>query len=92
MTYTKQHILKAIKPFVKHKDILNAVFIEINKALVRRDIVVINCFGKFYIVKSNVRLVQNFKTKERIALKPQYRIKFHASETIRKIVNERNIL
>jgi nucleoid DNA-binding protein len=92
MTYTKAHILKAIRPFVKHKDILNAVFLEINKAMVRREVVMIKHFGTFYVVKSNVKMGRDFKNKQTVALKPQYKIKFHSSNLINKIVNERNII
>lgn len=92
MTYTKAHILKAIRPFVKHKDILNAVFLEINRAMVRKEVVMIKHFGTFYVVKSNVKVGMNFKTKERMPIKPQYKIKFHSSDLINKIVNERNII
>lgn len=92
MTFTKAHILKAIKPLQSHKDILNGIFLEINKALVRRDKVSIKCFGTFHVIKSKVKFGQQFHTKERIKLAPQYRIKYKASETINQIVNERNII
>ena len=92
MSFTKADLLKAIKPYVKHKDILNAVFLEINKALVRKEVVMINCFGTFHLIKSKVKYGQQFKSGKRIRLNPQYRIKFHASEVINKIVNDRNLI
>ncbi len=91
-TFTKADILKAIKHHKLHKDILNAVFLEINRALVRKEVVMINTFGRFYIIKSKVKFGQSFQTKKRIRLKPQYRVRFHASNLITKIVNERNII
>jgi nucleoid DNA-binding protein len=92
MKFTKKDILEAIKPHISHRAILNAVFLEINKALVRKDTVIINSFGRFYVVKSKVVFGQNFQTKQRTKLKPQYRIKFKASNLITKIVNERNLI
>lgn len=92
MKFTKRHLLKAIKPNKSHKDIVNAIFLEINKALVRRETVMLTCFGKFFVIKSQVKFGQNFQTKQRIPLPPQYRIKFQPSKTINKIVNERNLI
>lgn len=92
MKFTKIDLLRAIKEHKTHRDILNAVFLEINKALVRKDTVIINSFGRFYVLKSKVVFGQSFKNKERVRLKPQYRIKFKASNLINKIVNERNII
>lgn len=92
MNLTKSHLIKAIKPFKSHKDIINAVFLEINKALVRKEMVMIESFGTFYIVKCNVKWGQQFHTKERIKIKPHYKVKFRASKIIENIVNERNLI
>jgi len=94
MTFTKNDILKRVKErkLTDPKDIINAVFLEINRALVRKETVTINAFGRFYVIKSKVVFGQDFKTNKRVKLEPQYRIKFHPSVIINKIVNERNII
>lgn len=92
MKFTKIDLLQAIKHHKTHRDILNAVFLEINKALVRKDTVIINSFGRFYVLKSKVVFGQNFQSKKRVTLSPQYKIKFKASNLINKIVNERNLI
>lgn len=92
MTITKAHLLKAVKPYTKHKDILNALFLEINKALVRRETIMIANFGVIYVDKCRVKWGHNFHTNERMLIKPNYKIKFKASKVIEKIVNDRNLI
>lgn len=89
---TKSQILKLIRPYTTRKDILNAIFREINAALVRNDKVLICSFGKFEVYKSKVRYGQDFKTNKRIRLKPVYKIRFRASKLIERIVNERTLI
>lgn len=92
MKVTRNKILALIKPYTTRKDVLNAIFREINIALVNKQTVLITSFGTFKVVKSKVKWGQQFHTNERIRLKPVYKIKFYPSRVIEKIVNERNLI
>lgn len=71
-------------------DIINNIFKCINTALIRRRTVIINNFGKFTIVRSNIKGVYDFKLKKRIPWEGKYKIIFKAAPAVERLLNERN--
>ena len=81
-------IKSAKKGFPNAERMLNEILKAINTALVKGESVTIYNFGKFYVTKSNVRKVYDFKTKRTVAHKGRYKIKFKPAPSIEQMLNE----
>ena len=87
----KDILVAARKGWPDIENIVNSIFKEMNKSLIDRHDITINNFGKFIVIRSNVKKVQDFKTNTRVLAKPKYKVKFVLSPSISKLLNKEGV-
>lgn len=72
------------------ENIVNSILRSINKTLIEQGRVCIYNFGKFYVERSKVKKVYDWKQGKQINYIGKLRIKFKAAPAIEKLLNEKD--
>ena len=86
----KRGLCKAArKGFPYAEKMVNHIFRAINIALVNGETVTIYNFGQFYISRTKVTHVYDFKNRKLLPFKGRYKICFRPARRVEKILNEK---
>lgn len=70
-------------------EVVDALFEEMSIALQAQETIKISSFGNFKVKKKSARIGRNPKTKVETIIKPRNVVSFHASQTLKKRMNDR---
>ena len=94
-TVTRAHLMNKI--YIKYgysraeaADIVDAIFEEMNSALVNDNEVKISSFGTFKVRKKKERIGRNPKTKVEAPISARRVVSFYASNLLKKIINTKS--
>ena len=89
----KKDLVKAArKGWPNIGDMVDSMLLEMNRAIISRDPIIIHNAFKIEVIVTKPNVGQNFKTGERIVVPSRLKTKFTLSPKINKILNERNII
>jgi len=85
----KRDLIKAAKKgYPNTEDMVNAMLLAMNIAFLKKEVINIRSFGKFWPYKHRVKRVFNFKTNEYHDFDGSYTIKFRPCAEVKRRLNE----
>lgn len=92
LTVTRAHLTEAVYrelglPYTECAELVNSLFDEIIKSLMRGEAVKISSFGSFEVRQKKERMGRNPKTKKEAVIAQRNAVSFYASYNLKKEIN-----